>query len=282
MPEGPSIVILREQVARFAGQRVLRAEGNARIDLRRIAGQPVEAFRSWGKHFLIQLPDHALRVHFLMFGSYTIDERKPREARLSLGFAAGELNLYSCAIRVIEEPLDAVYDWSADVMSDAWSPRAASRKLRAMPDTLVCDALLDQDVFAGVGNIIKNEVLVRIRVHPLSTLGALSPAKRRELVREARAYSFDFLGWKKQFVLRQHWLAHNKGTCARCGRKLVRAWLGETDRRTFFCSHCQKLYGSPAQARAAARMLAQACATPRGRVMKPRPMPRTGMKAKAR
>jgi endonuclease-8 len=242
VPEGPSIVILREQVAHFTGRVIQRAEGNAKIDKDRLIGQPVEAFRSWGKHFLVELPDHALRVHFLMFGSYTIDARKPREPRLSLEFPNGELNLYSCAIRVIEAQLDEVYDWSADVLSDAWSPRAALRKLRAMPDTLVCDALLDQEVFAGVGNIIKNEVLFRIRVHPLSRVGALSPFKLRQLVAQARQYSFDFLGWKRQFVLRKHWLAHNKGTCARCGRKLTRAYLGETDRRTFFCAHCQKLY----------------------------------------
>ena len=31
---------------------------------------------------------------------------------------------------------------------------------------MVCDALLDQTVFAGVGNIIKNEVLFRTGVHP--------------------------------------------------------------------------------------------------------------------
>ena len=42
------------------------------------------------------------------------------------------------------------------------------------------------DVFAGVGNIIKNEVLFRIGVHPLSTPGALPAAKRNALVREAR------------------------------------------------------------------------------------------------
>jgi endonuclease-8 len=258
MPEGPTIVILREQVERFAGCRILRAEGNARIDMTRLTGRPVEAFRSWGKHFLIDLPGFALRVHFLMFGSYTIDERKPREPRLSLGFQTGELNLYSCAIRLIEGDLDQAYDWRGDVMSDAWDPRAAGRKLRAMPDRLVCDALLDQDVFAGVGNIIKNEVLYRIRVHPLSRVGALPPAKLRELVRQAREYSFEFLEWKKQFVLRQHWLAHNKGICARCGRKLVRAYLGETDRRTFFCAHDQKLYATPAQARVAARTVANA------------------------
>lgn len=246
MPEGPSIVILREQVARFAGSPILEACGNAKqVDMARLEGQRVRAFRSWGKHFLVELPDHALRVHFLMFGSYTIDERKPREPRLRLGFSTGELNLYSCAIRTLAEPLDDVYDWSADVMSDDWNARAALRKLRAMPDTLVCDALLDQNVFAGVGNIIKNEVLFRIRVHPLSKVGALSPAKLRELVREARRYSFDFLEWKRQFVLRKHWLAHNKGTCARCGRKLTRAYLGETDRRTFYCEACQKRYPAP-------------------------------------
>jgi endonuclease-8 len=258
MPEGPTIVILREQAARFAGRPILQAEGNARIDIDRLIGRRVAAFRSWGKHFLIDLNGFALRVHFLMFGSYTIDERKPRAPRLSLAFETGELNLYSCAIREIEGDLDAAYDWSADVMSDTWDSRAAHRKLRAMPDAYVCDALLDQQVFAGVGNIIKNEVLFRIGVHPLSRVGALPVAKRRELVRQARQYSFEFLEWKKQFVLRQHWLAHNKGTCGKCGGKLTRAYLGETDRRTFFCEQDQTLFGTTAQARAAAKILAGA------------------------
>jgi len=243
MPEGPTIVILREQVERFTGCSIVRAEGNAKIDLSRLEGRRVAAFRSWGKHFLVDLQDFALRVHFLMFGSYTIDERKPRAPRLSLGFAGGELNLYSCAIRMIESDLDSVYDWSADVMSEAWDARAACRKLRAMPDTLVCDALLDQQVFAGVGNIIKNEVLFRIRLHPLSKVGALPRRKLAQLVDEARRYSFDFLAWKKAFVLRKHWLAHTKRTCPRCAIPLSKAHLGATDRRSFWCARCQRRYG---------------------------------------
>jgi endonuclease VIII len=284
MPEGPSIVILREQVAQFAGHAILRADGNAKIDMARLERRRVEAFRSWGKHFLIDLGSFALRVHFLMFGSYTIDERKPREPRLRLGFPNGELNLYSCAIRVLDGDLDEAYDWSADVMSDAWNPRAASRKLRATPEALVCDALLDQQVFAGVGNIIKNEVLFRIRVHPLSTVGSLPPAKLRALVQQARQYSFDFFEWKKRFVLRQHWLAHNKGVCARCGRKLTRAYLGATDRRTFFCAHCQKLYATPAQARAAAKTLqaARRSGAPAAHREEPTSEPSTGRRASKR
>jgi endonuclease VIII len=244
VPEGPSIVILREEAERFAGKRIVAVAGNTTIAKERLLGERIVAIRSWGKHFLVELKAFSLRIHFLMFGSWRIDERKDGATpRLSLGFRRGELNVYTCSVRFIEEPLDDVYDWSADVMSDAWNPAAARRKLRAMPETLVCDALLDQNVFAGVGNIIKNEVLFRIRVHPLSKVGALSPRKLAQLVDEARRYSFDFLAWKKAFVLRKHWLAHTKRTCPRCGIALLKAHLGATDRRSFWCERCQRRYG---------------------------------------
>jgi endonuclease-8 len=104
-----------------------------------------------------------------------------------------------------------------------------------------------------VGNIIKNEVLFRIRVHPLSRIGALPPRKLAELVRQARTYSFEFLEWKKAYVLRQHWLAHRKSTCPRCGVKFTIAHLGRTHRRAFFCAHCQVQYGEPPSPRVATR-----------------------------
>ncbi|MGN2244121.1 DNA-formamidopyrimidine glycosylase family protein [Frateuria sp. GZRR33] len=242
MPEGPSIVILREEVAPFTGRTIRRAEGNAKIDMARLVGQPVVAFRSFGKQTLIELPDVTIRIHLLMFGSYRIDERKEAAPRLSLQFDEGELNFYSCSVRLLEGDLDELYDWRTDVMSDAWDPALARKRLRAMPDTLACDALLDQDVFAGVGNIIKNEVLFRIRTHPLSTVGALPARKLRELVEQARQYSFEFLEWKRAFVLRKHWLAHNKSICPRDHVKFHRAYLGRTNRRSFFCELCQRRY----------------------------------------
>jgi endonuclease VIII len=115
--------------------------------------------------------------------------------------------------------------------------------LRARPDLLACDALLDQDIFAGVGNIIKNEVLFRIRVHPMAKIGDLPAPKLRALVDEARQYSFDFFEWKKAFVLKKHWLAHTRRTCPRCNIPLVKAHLGKTHRRSFFCERCQVRYG---------------------------------------
>lgn len=242
MPEGPSIVILKHEVAHFVGKKVLQAYGTATIDKPRLIGRRVVAFRSWGKHFLIEFPACAVRVHFLLFGTYLIDARKQIEPKLGLRFTNGELNLYAGSVRLIDGSLDETYDWSADVMADEWDPKAARRKLRAMPETLVCDALLDQNVFAGVGNIIKNEVLFRIRVHPLSKVGALPPRKLAALVDQARIYSFEFLEWKRAGVLKRHWLAHTRTICPRCNIPLLEAELGRTRRRSFFCARCQRRY----------------------------------------
>ena len=244
MPEGPSIVILREQAEGFVGRTITHASGNSKlIDIAGLAGQRIVALRSWGKHFLIQMPDLALRIHLLMFGSYRINERKDAEPRLSLGFDDGEeFNFYTCSVKQLPPDLDAQYDWRSDVMSDEWDPKLALKKLRERPETLVCDAALDQDIFSGAGNIFKNEVLFRIRVHPLSTVGALPAAKQRELVKEMQAYAFDFLRWKKAAVLKQHWLAHTKSICPRCHIPFHKAHLGKTRRRSFFCTSCQKQY----------------------------------------
>jgi endonuclease-8 len=249
MPEGPSIVILRQDAAKFAGQVVRHVSGNSRQDLQRMHGQPVRAIRSWGKHFLVAFDGFALRVHFMLFGRYRIDEGKvdrngnPSAPRVSLAFDSGLLNLYACSVKFIEGDLDDHYDWSADVMADAWDPKQARRKLKAAPGTLVADALLDQAVFAGVGNIIKNEVLFRIRVHPESTVGALPPRKLTELIAQARDYSFDFLEWKRAFVLKKHYQVHTKTICPRDGNRLsYRKHLGRAQRRAFFCEVCQKRY----------------------------------------
>ena len=184
MPEGPSLVIVREETTRFVGKKIVLAEGNTKaVDLDSLAGKRITSLRSWGKHFILEMKGANLRIHFMLFGSYRINERKDSKPRMSLQFADGsELNFYTCSIQPIDDDLDTQYDWDADIMSPTWHPAKARKKLRAQPGLLACDALLDQTIFAGVGNIIQNEVLFRICLHPLSTIGALPAPKLRQLV----------------------------------------------------------------------------------------------------
>ena len=242
MPEGPSIVILKEEAQPFKGNKVIEVSGNRKIDLQRMKNLRVIDFKTFGKQFLICFNKFSVRIHLLLYGSYRINERKETTPRLSLRFKNGELNFYGCSVRFIEEDLDSIYDWSADVMSEIWDPKAAKKKLKNKQSTLVCDALLDQEIFAGVGNIIKNEVLYKIKVHPESQVGQLPPKKLNDLVKEARNYSFDFLAWKKEYELKAHWLVHTKITCKRCEIPLTKKHLGKTNRRSFFCNNCQVKY----------------------------------------
>lgn len=244
MPEGPSIVILKEAVEalHLEGKKIRQASGNSKIDKQRLQGQQVRAFRSWGKHFLICFDDFFLRIHFLLFGTYRINERKDSEPRLQLQFTGNELNFYACSVKIVDEPVEEVYDWSVDVMSERWSSSKALARLKGHPGMLACDALLNQDIFAGSGNIFKNEVLFRIRVHPLSLVGKLPEAKLKALVREARKYGAQFLEWKKQFVLKQHWKAHRQKICPRCHIPFQKEYTGKSNRISYYCNSCQVQY----------------------------------------
>ena len=132
MPEGPSIVILKEEVQRFKGKKIVKADGYSKIDKSLLKDKKVTAFKTWGKHFLICLPrDISIRIHLLMFGKYLIDEKKSVNPVLHLKFTNGDLYFYTSAVKLIEENLDDIYDWSADIMNDAWDPKKARKKLKA-------------------------------------------------------------------------------------------------------------------------------------------------------
>lgn len=245
MPEGPSIVILKEQLEVFKGKTILSVSGNSKEDIHRMQGRVIVEFKTWGKQLLICLEDFTVRIHLMLFGTYRINEQKPSAPRLSLSFANGYVNFYTCSVKIMEGFPEDQYDWTADIMSDLWSGESAEKKLKARPSSLVCDALLDQHIFAGSGNIIKNEVLFRVRLHPLNTIGSLPPEKRTELIRETRNYAFDFLRWKKEYTLKKHWLVHTRTTCPRCNLPLLKEYLGSHKRRTFYCGNCQELYDKP-------------------------------------
>ena len=244
MPEGASIKILKDLAEKFIGQEIISASGNAKIEMDQLPGKTFEAYKTYGKQSYLVCGKLVVRIHLLLWGSYSLDEQtKPdRQLRLHLKFENGDLYFYSCSVKLLDSKVLKEIDWNADVLSDEWKPLKAKKKLKQQPEMLVCDALMDQNIFSGVGNIIKNEVLFRIGVHPESLIGRLPPKKLSALIFEARNYSFDFLRWKKEYVLKKNWLVHTKKTCPTCGNPLTKRHTGITHRRSFFCEKDQVLY----------------------------------------
>ena len=237
--EGPSLVILRQEMKPFVGQIVRRVEGNSKIGIEELAGQKLYWIKTWGKHYLLKIGNTVLRVHFLLWGSYSLNQQKPRSSTLSLFFDNGESHFYSSSIRKLEQPVDEIYDWRVDVMSRKWDAKYVAKLVKPHPTAYVADVRLDQDIFAGVGNIIKNEVLWNLGMHPLTRVRDLKRKQITALVEEAHRYSHQFYRWKKRYVLKRNWKVYHKGTCPECGEKLTRGKMGKRDRYTFYCPTCQ-------------------------------------------
>ena len=243
MPEGPSILILKEKVQQFKGDKVIAAScNNGTLDTDILTDQTITGFKSWGKHFLICFAGFTVRIHMMMFGTYRINEHTEKPPRLHLQFDDGELNFYACQLQHITEPLDEVYDWSADIMSDKWDTKKAIKKMKAIPGLLACDALMNQQIFSGVGNIVKNEVLFRSRIHPESLVAAMPPKKVKEMIAEAILYSFEFLEQRKEGTLKRHWQAYHKKECPRNQIPFQSKNTGKSRRSSFYCEECQVLY----------------------------------------
>ena len=247
--EGPSIYLAAEQLQPFAGRRVKHVSGNSRIGISRLQGLVVREIFGWGKHLVFQFERFALRVHFMLWGTFaatvegesvTGDYRRSGPPRLDLIFANGQITIWAASVKFLEERhARDMYDFTANVMSDEWNPRAALRKVRAFPDSEIADVLLDQDIFAGVGNIIKNEVLFRTRTSPFMPIRRIPARKLRKIAAEARVFSFRFLELRRTFSLRKNLEVYGRSICLRCGGPIRRKTHGQRARRSFFCPRCQ-------------------------------------------
>jgi endonuclease-8 len=207
--EGPSLYLASEQLQPFVGERIRSISGNSKIDQHRFGKKIVKDVFSWGKHLVFQFDDFALRIHFLLFGTFeavvddrpvTGDYRRARVPRLKFIFQNGEVSLFNCSLKFIESArAKKTYDFSIDILSSKWDPGQALEHLRRRSDEEIADVLLDQEVFAGVGNIIKNEVLSLARTHPESRVRELSAPKRKEIISLARSFSEQFPGLEARF-----------------------------------------------------------------------------------
>jgi len=241
--EGPSLIILKEETKLFKGKEVLVAKGYAALDHKRLLNKKITDIKTWGKHYLICFKGFTVRIHFMLFGSYRInDSKNGKNASISLHFSNGTFDGYICKIKLLEGRPEDFYDWSLDMLSPEWDAKKVKKLLLGYPpESLIGDVLLDANLFSGVGNIIRNEVLYRVKIHPDSVLGAVPTRKLTDMIKQTQVYSYDFLEWKKINQLAKHWEVYTKKKCP-LGHTILKEYTGKTKRRSFICEQCMIKY----------------------------------------
>lgn len=267
MPEGDTIFRAAHTLSQaIEGQTVTGfasrvAQVRARLP-KRLIGQRIAKVEARGKHLLIWFSpsDLALHTHLRMNGSwhlYRSGERWRKAEHLArvvidaggwqaVCFAAPVCQLLS---RREVEQHPSIAALGPDALDAQTDLTEARRRLDERPDWTIAEALLDQRVLAGVGNVYKCEVLWLQRVDPWTLVADVPPATRTDLLATAERLLKANVGPGRP--LRRTTTSPEDGVgplyvygrarrpCPRCATPITVARQGEQARPTYWCRRCQ-------------------------------------------
>jgi endonuclease-8 len=279
MPEGDTIYRAARTLGRaLTGDRLVGFESvfpqiNRIDEDEPLAGRTVESVASFGKHLLIRLSGNlTIRTHMRMNGSWHIYRRgerwrrSPRNARIVLetdrfvavGFSIPVAEALASDRENRAKELRRLGD---DLLSEGFDASRAIERLRRHPAKRVDDALLDQTIMAGVGNVYKSEVLFLAGIDPGRLIGSLDDGDLSQLVALSRdllernvALETDRPG-QRRTTNRMNpsqglWVYGRAGRpCRRCGTPIRRAFTGSNVRVTYWCPSCQESEDDPSRVR---------------------------------
>jgi endonuclease VIII len=270
MPEGDTIFRAAQALHRaLAGKAIVRFEtvlpALARVDHDHpIAGRTVESVAARGKHLLMTFSgDLVLHTHMRMNGAWHIYRpgdrwRRPaREMRLlvaaadvvAVGFNVPVAELLSARDLRRHRTLAAL---GPDLLDASFDRAGAVRRVAARAGEAIGDVLLDQRVMAGIGNVLKSEILFVSGVDPFRPAGTLSAAELGRIVDVALelmamnargTQGFPRAGRQTTRSMNPNaklWVYGRSGQqCRRCGTVIQARKTGLDARLTYWCSRCQ-------------------------------------------
>ena len=224
------------------------------------AGTVIDGVEARGKYLLVHFADGwTLETHMRMTGSwhlYRTGERWRRSAaaaRAVIETESGWVAVCFAApeVRLVRRNGGETGHLGPDLCTAAPDLALAVRRFDLLPsEALVADALLDQRVCCGVGNVYKSEVLFACGVHPLAPVGGIDGAGRLELVTTAHRLLRRNLGPGGRVTVdgvRGGLAVYNRRDrpCIRCGQAVAYAKVGRHRRGTYWCPACQPAPDAP-------------------------------------
>lgn len=244
MPEGDSLHRAARRLQPLVGQRIEVETPHPRAAVKglaeRLDGRRLDGVEAVGKNLLLRFEGGlVLRSHLRMKGRWRLERRGvERVGRpwLVLRGAEQEAVLWNGA----ELELVGVRGTprlGPDILGEPPDYETMVARLGAASEREIGDALLDQRLVAGIGNLWRAEALWEARVSPWRRLGEVTGDELRTVLEGAHRLMRTALEGRRP--PRQVYRRAGR-PCPRCGSTISSRPQGENARTAYWCSGCQK------------------------------------------
>ena len=249
MPEGDSLHRAARRLQVLVGERVGVETPNARaaaaVSAATLDGRRLESVEAVGKNLLLRFEGGlVLRSHLRMSGRWQVVERgaaRHGTPWLVLTGADREALLWNGP--VLELSTRGTRGLGPDILAEPPDLAAMVANLRrGHPSRELGDALLDQRLVAGIGNVWKAESLWQARLSPWLRLGDVTDEELWLVLAEAARLMRASLehGREERAVYRRA-----GRPCPRCGTPIRSRGQGDDNRTAYWCPGCQRGEGPP-------------------------------------
>ena len=254
MAEGPLVHYYAKRLRKVLKGREVRVKFGIRKMKQfepSLTGLRIQDVEGHGKQFRIQFPnDRVLLIHLMMWGSWRIYrkgeawDKPPDRARLILQTTVHEVVAFSTPIVRLftNSGLEGDPKWGnpgPDPLRPDFSLKQFFHLLGEQPAREIGEALLDQRVISGIGNILRIEILFQSRIHPRRLVKSLSEDERHEMLRWILKLPRT---WMKNMGNKSDWISIYRKSgkpCPRC-RSIIE-FFRQGGRITYICPECQQL-----------------------------------------
>jgi endonuclease-8 len=258
VPEGDTVHATAQRLrAALVDQELIAVELPRVVGPAPATGSRVTRIEARGKHLLIWLSDgHVIHSHLRMTGVWRVYARgqkrrhSPASVRIRLRTATADA---VCTNAPVVELLDADALARHPVLRrlgpDLTAPdpdidEAIRRLADGNQDRSAGEALLDQKVASGIGNVYRSEVCFLVGIDPRTPLREIDVSTRRQLLTVAAQLLRDNVGRPRTTVPDAPpgalWVYQRTGrSCRRCGTPIASTDVGDPPRRAYWCPTCQ-------------------------------------------
>jgi len=244
MPEGDSLHRAAARLQVLVGQSVEVVTPHPHAQAGRIAerldGRTLESVRAVGKNLLLAFEGgFVLRSHLRMSGRWRVEPRgTARTGRPWLVLRGAEHEAVLWNGPVLELHARGLERLGPDLLADPPDLDGIGVRLGAASDRELGDALLDQRLVAGIGNVWKTEGLWHARLSPWAPVGAV----REEHLRGLLSWLAEQMRASAAGAATRRNVYRRAGRpCPRCGAVIRSRGQGDQNRTAYWCPGCQVL-----------------------------------------